>query len=343
VQRGPLDGRARQQHRVEVGDRGDGPRASDLEIDAFDACEGLLGLEFIGYRPLGRLGGETQRPPHGEAVYLDDHTIGGEGKPLAGLVPEADVVVHLARAAADAHGVRNLESPLPGFYEALPMGLERQVLARQLVERAVQSAAGHHRRGLLLERPGRGVARIGERRLAVLFALGVEAVERSIRQQDFAPDLEELGPVVAPQSQRHRADRPHVGRHVVAPGAVAAREGLYQQAVFVGERDGRAVEFEFGDQLRFARFALDAGDEFVQLVERIGVAQREHREAVFHAPELGGRVAAHPQRRRRGVGPFGMLGLQPLQLAHQGVELEIGYFGVVFNVIFVVVVVEFTA
>ena len=97
-----------------------------------------------------------------------------------------------------------------------------QVVARQLVERAVQSAPGHHGRRQLFERPCGGVARIGEKRLAGGFALGVETVERRIGHQDLSPYFEQIGIALARQHQRHAADRADVGRHVVARGAVAA-------------------------------------------------------------------------------------------------------------------------
>ena len=65
------------------------------------------------------------------------------------------------------------------------MAREGQLVARQLVERAVQSAPGHHGRRLLLERPGGGVAGVGEELLAVGLALGVEAVEQSVVRVTF--------------------------------------------------------------------------------------------------------------------------------------------------------------
>ena len=93
-------------------------------------------------------------------------------------------------------------------------------------------------------------------------------------------------------------------------------------SVFVGERDGRAVEFELADELRLSELFLDASDEFVQLVERIGIAQRKHRKAVFDALEFGCEIAADAGRRGVRVGVFRMCRLQFLQLAHQDVEFD---------------------
>ena len=343
VQRRAAHGGSGQQHRIEVRHGGDGARAAYLEGDAFEACQGLLGLELVGHGPFRCLGREAQLPPHGEVVHLDDHAVGGEGQLPPRLVPMGDEGVDLGDAAADARLAGDLEAPFAGLFEALPMGREGQVVARELVERAVQPAARHDGRLLLLERSGGGVARVGEELFAVGLALGVEAVERGVGHQHFAADLEQFGPPFAAQPQRHGAHRADVGRHVVALDAVAAREGLHEPPVFVGERNGRAVELQLAYVVRRACLAFDASEELVQLVERVGVAQREHGVAVAHGAELGPEVAAHAQRGRRGVGVFGMFAFELLEFAHHRVEVEIGDFGRVFDIVFMVVVVELPA
>lgn len=110
--------------------------------------------------------------------------------------------------------------------------------------------------------------------------------------------------------------------------------------MFVGERNGRAVELQLADELRPPDLLLDAADELVQFVERVGVAQREHREAVCDACELGRQIAAYACRGGVGVGVLGVCALQLLQFAHQGVEFEIGDFGCVVDVIFTVMIFE---
>ena len=254
-----------------------------------------------------------------------------------------DEGVDLRRAAADARRIRDFEAPFAGFFETLPVGRERQVVARHLVERAVQSALGHHGRRLLFERPGGGVAGVGEELLAVGLALGVEAVERGVGHQYLAPYLEIVGPPRAPQAQGNRAHGADVGRHVVALHAVAARHGPQEASVLVGERDGRAVEFQFADVVRGAGLALDAGDELVQFVQRVGVAQREHCIAVLHGLELRREVAPDPHRRGIGVFEFGMRAFQLLKLAHHRVEFEIRNLGCVLDVIFEIMQFELTA
>ena len=343
VERRAPHGGAGEQHRREVGDRCHGPRASDLEVDALEPREGLLGLELVGYGPARRLGRESQLAAQGEVVDLDDHAVGRERERAARLVPVGDEGVDLLRIAADAHVLRDAESPCTGLFEALAVRGERQIVARQLVERAIEAAPCDDGRRLLLERAGRGVAGVGEEGLAGRFAFGVEAVERGVGHQDLAADFEEVGPVVALQPQGHRADRADVGRHVVALRAVAARHGPQQPAVFVGERDGRAVELQFADVLRRADFALDALDELVELLERVGVAERQHREPVPNGAELARQVAAHAHRRGVGVGQLGMGAFELLEFAHQGVEFEIGDLGRILDVVLEIMIFELPA
>jgi len=62
----------------------------------------------------------------------------------------------------------------------------------------------------------------------------------------------------------------------------------------------------------------------MQFVERIGVAERKHREPVLYAPELRRDVAPDTHRGRIGVGQFGVRPFQILQFAHHRVEFEVG-------------------
>ena len=220
---------------------------------------------------------------------------------------------------------------------------EGEVVAGQLVERTVEASPRHDGRGLLFERSRGGIARIGEELFAVGLALGVQAVERGVGHEDLAPDLEVLGPPRAAQPQRYGTYRADVGRDVVARDAVAARHGACQRSVVVGERDGRAVEFQFADEIRRSDLAFDAFDEFVEFVGRVGVSEREHRVAVAHGGEFRGEVAADAHRRGVGVGIFGMSAFQVLEFAHHRVELEVRDFGCVFDVVFEIMQFELAA
>ena len=97
------------------------------------------------------------------------------------------------------------------------------------------------------------------------------------------------------------------------------------------------------DVLRRADFALDALDELVELLERVGVAERQHREPVPNGAELARQVAAHAHRRGVGVGQLGMGAFELLEFAHQGVEFEIGDLGRILDVVLEIMIFELPA
>ena len=218
-----------------------------------------------------------------------------------------------------------------------------QCEANGRIERAIQPAAGDDGRRLLFERSGSGIARIGEQGIPGRFAFGIEPIERSVGHQNLPADFEIVGPSAALQPERNGSHGSDIGGNIIALRTVSARYGPQQPSVLVGERDGRTVEFELADVLRRPGFPLDAVDELVQFVQRIGIAQRAHRETVFHRNELGRQVAAHPHRRGIGIGELGMLRLEILQFAHERIELEIGDFGRIVDVIPMIVIFQLPA
>ena len=110
-------------------------------------------------------------------------------------------------------------------------------------------ATGHFAGILGLEGARGGVARIGEEGFLVIGPLLVELFKHLPWHQDLASDLELLGPVAGKELERNAADGLHVGRHVVALRAVAARHGPHHAAVAVGYGDGGAVEFHLSDNV----------------------------------------------------------------------------------------------
>ena len=220
-----------------------------------------------------------------------------------------DKSVYLVDRTAQADLIGYLKSPTSGRLQTFVMGFERQLVADQRIQRAVELAAGGFGRALLFERPGGGIARIGERRLPDVFPLPVQSFERAERHQHLAANFEKGRVIVPGKPQRHGADRPYVRRHVVAARPVAARHGLRQATVLISQADRRAVEFQLAYVFHRFHLLADANIEFVQLVERIGIRQRQHRITVFHGAKLIGRIAADAMRRRIGI-----------------VELRVGFF-----------------
>ncbi len=116
---------------------------------------------------------------------------------------------------------------------------------------------------------------------------------------------------------------------LVAARAVAAGDGLGENAVLVGHRNRHAVDLVFDGV--FDRFAVhelaDAGVEFVQLRFVVDIVDREHRDAMLDRFESFDRGATDLLGRAVGRIVLGMLGLEFHQPSHQLVELEVGDFG----------------
>ena len=155
----------------------------------------------------------------------------------------------------------------------------------------------------LADRPGGGVARVGEGRQAFGGPRLVEAREGGQRQVHLAAHLDDGRRRGAAEPQRDRVDRPQVGGHVLADRAVAARRADREHAVAIGQRDREAVDLGLDDVaerhvVEPAAFeqAPIARVPGAQLVGVARVGEREHRLEVAHLLEL----LQRPARRRAG-------------------------------------------
>ena len=220
-----------------------------------------------------------------------------------------------------------------------------QVFAQEVIEVRVESAACHLGGVLCLEGAGGGVAWVGEERLLVEGALGVEALERLPGHDYLAAYLKEVGPSRPAEGEGYRLDGLDVGGDVVAVGAVAAGDGAQQAPVLVDERDARAVEFQLTHHhgLFAGEIFLDSVNPLVYLLHRICVGQRQHGVDVRHLLEAFGEVRPHTARGRQRVVHFGVAALKVLELVHEHVKLQVGDFGPVEHVVAVVVAVKLVA
>ena len=149
-----------------------------------------------------------------------------------------------------------------------------------------------------LERAGRRVPRVLERLLAFGPAQLVEPGELGIGHEDLAADLEQ-GRGTAVEHQGNLPDGAQVGRDVVAPLAVAAGGAQHELALLVAERDGHAVDLELddvGDRLSRVQSPADPGIPLPDLVEAVGIVDREHGHRVRDGLELGQRRPADALR-----------------------------------------------
>jgi hypothetical protein len=196
-------------------------------------------------------GGPAQVFAGGEIVELDDDAVDLIAEIVAaafelGVVGED--VVHRPRLA-DA--LVDLEPPAAQGGEHVPLRREALRAGEDVVGVEVEGPRGGDLRIELAHAAGGGVARIGERLLALGDQLLVELVEGVGEHDDLAANREERRhrALAVAQPQRHAGDGAHVGGDAFALAPVAARRGLQQGAVPIDQLDGEAVELGLEDVL----------------------------------------------------------------------------------------------
>ena len=183
----------------------------------------------------------------------------------------------------------------------------------------------------------------GESPLACL--LLVEPHQVGIGHVDFAADFEHCRRVFAAKLHGHIAERANVVRDVVADAAVAARRRLLEPAVFISGRDRHAVDLELDDPLDFL-----AGEQLfgplavcLQLLDAVGVVDREHRHPMRDRMQLRDRAIADPLRGAVGRDQLGMLRFELLEPLEQPIVLSIVNLGRRLDVVFVIVMADLLA
>ena len=112
-----------------------------------------------------------------------------------------------------------------------------------------QPPLGADPRVQLADAAGGHVPRVGEERLALGLLPLVEPHEIAVGHVDFAPRFEDAGILLAAEPQGDVVDRADVVGHVVAHAAVPAGDPRDQQAVFIDQRHGHAVDLQLDDPL----------------------------------------------------------------------------------------------
>ncbi len=179
-------------------------------------------------------------------------------------------------------------------------------------------------RVLLPQRPGRGVARVGERRLARLGQPHVQFLERRQRQEHLAAHLEHVRPPGAGQPARHRGDGLDVRRHVLAGYAVAPGRGPIETALAVHERDRQPVDLELAQVRAAAAEPLGPGHPCIEVLGREHVVEAQQPLQVLDRREVRREPPADPLARRVRRPQLGDLLLDALQLAHHRVVVDVG-------------------
>ena len=244
-----------------------------------------------------------------------------------------------------------MESRFAQPLEQVPLRFRRQLaLVAHGVHERGQVTVRRDLRVLLAKTACGGVARIGERLLAVGLGSGVERLEAGFGHVAFAAQLDggigvaDAGQGAVVQAQRHVLHRAHVHRDVLARGAIAARGRADKAASLVRERHRRAVDLQLAHQLRDgAEELLDARQPLVKRLGAHGVVERIHAALVLDGRELLAHVAAHALRGAGRIDELGMRRLKRAQLVHQRVERGVADGGRVLGVVQVAVVLDLAA
>ena len=166
--------------------------------------------------------------------------------------------------------------------------------------------------------PAVDVAGIGERAARPLACLLlVQPHQIGIGHVDFAADFQQRRHIASPcEPQRNVAASVRTLWVISSPTRPLPRvTPRDQQPVLVDQRDGHAIDLQLDHPLdRLARQQLgDALAVLLQLLDAVGVVDREHRHAMLDLAEPFDRLVADPLRGAVGRDQIGMLGLQLLE------------------------------
>ncbi len=226
--------------------------------------------------------------------------------------------------------------------QGVPLGRLLPPVDEEGVEEHAEIAGGHQPRIEEADGAGRGVAGIGEERLAGLLAVPVDGPEGGERQVDLAADLDLPSGL---DDQRQRADGLDAGADVVAAVAVAAGDGPGELAVAVDDGDAQAVDLQLGrvGDGPAGQELADAVFELADLVLGVPVLDAQHRGPVADGRETFDGLLADPLGGRLGRHQAGETGFEVAEIADETVELLVGDLGVVVDVVFALVVKDLPA
>ena len=189
VQGCPADRRPPNLHGREPGDRGDGPRPPDVDLDVVHDRLGLLRRELEGEGPARAAGNEAELRLLPQVVDLDDDAVDSVVELVAFLLPlveEADDGIDVGMRATVRVDVKaHLGEPVEDLL--LAPGSAGWI---EGIDERIEPTAGRDAGIELPDRTGGSVARIGEERLAFRGQLGVEALKAALRHVDLTADFE---------------------------------------------------------------------------------------------------------------------------------------------------------
>ena len=335
VKAGAADDCSRQKYRFQNGGRRHDTGPADVEFHPEEFCLLFLRRELVGDGPSGAARGAAEFALGGDVVEFHHHAVDVVGQVVA---HGEEAVARLPdRVDVFAENVVGIDREPDSFQKGdlLLLGWNFDSFHIQnLVEECGKVAFGRDGGVELPERACGGVSGIGEYFFSVFLAFAVQMEKGAFRHVDFAPDFQTRKRFF--QAQGNAPDGADVGGDIFAHGTVAAGGGIDEFAVFVDERDGETVDFEFGFVMRMRIGRSDAPVEVAEFLEREGVVETQQGNAVTDGLEF-------PQRRSRDAAgggirrhKIGMFGFQRFQFAHFCIVFGIFHGGGVEHIIFVI-------
>ena len=339
VQGGTRDRRARDHHRVKLRNRRQHARTTHLDANLAQRGVLLLGRKLVGDGPAWCAGRKAKCGLAGKRVDLHHHAVDVIVEVLAMSQRLLAEGMHLGCGMAERGMVVHAEATVTQPLEKLPLAGHRDGRhVRDGIDEGLEVAVGRDARVLLAQASCGGVARIGKGLASGGVSVLVQANEAVLGHVDLATHLDGLSKALphhareaCPIERRgHVLDREHIGRDVLARGAIAARGRTHKLAVAIGKRDAQAVNLELtgvgnGVLLACPKRLVRAGQPFVKLVETHGVIHGVHALGMGDRLELLAHVATHALRVAVWRDKLGMSGLDVQELVTQTVELGVGH------------------
>ena len=238
-----------------------------------------------------------------------------------------DEVEHLPTAAYDSEGCRNGQTPATQQLIGLRLAHQGQSdVCADPMHQHVQWARCSDRGVLLPQRPGGGVPRIRERRLAGRHQRRIQVGEPGDREEDLAAYLDQFRNRFSGQRARHITEGCDVAGDVLPHPAITTGRPRGKTATAVDQIDDQSVDLQLTQpgNLLARQHPLHPGHPVGEFVRRKDIVKTEQSLQVGDRSEVGHCLGgAHPLTRavrgaqlREGV-------LQLLKLAHQSVVLGV--------------------
>src|ERR1700733_4598857 len=349
VQRRPRHRGTSNQHGSQRGHRGQLPCPSHLKQHILQLRNPRPRRKFVRNRPSRSLPRKAQPPLLRREVHLDYNAIDLVAQRVSQRLCIGNKPDHRINVL---HRLRVLIHTKPRSLQRIQgLRLERQKrvsVAQQKVPIKIQPPLRHNIR---LERPYRSrcsIPWICRWRQPLRHTFLIHLLERSLRQYHLTPHFKTLRQTRRLQlrrrnTQRHRADRPPVARHILANRSISPSQPPLQMRSSIlspmgtrpiVQRQRQPIEL----QLTYVAHGLGARQPRAhpllprtQLLLAVRVIERQHRPGVRRLHKSFLRLAPNPLRRRVRRHQFRMFGLHLLQLVHQRVVLCIRQLRSVFD------------